>query len=206
MAEMTKKPMMGDSYSRMSIAGAGMPSEGATVPDVVTQAKDVASKVADQAKGLAQQVATQAKDMVNSQVTHQQEKSAGDLKQVATALRQTTEKLDGNMVSPYVGKAADQLEKLSQYLRTTNLNEVKGSLEGLARREPLLFMGGAFVLGILGARFLKSSAHASASPSARHDSGADETKKPSSGGASRGPNGRNFNRAPSPGAGGAPRP
>ncbi len=206
MAEMTKKPMLGDSYSKMSVPNGGFVSDAATSPDVVKQAKDLASGVAEQAKGLASQVATQAKDMVTSQVTHQQEKSAGDLKDVAKALRQTTEHLDGNMVSPYVGKAADQLERLSQYLRTTNLSEVKGSLEGFARREPLLFMGGAFVLGILGARFLKSSAHESTSSSDPPRAANDGNKTPSYGSARGQTPSRNFYRATPPGAGGASRP
>ena len=157
MAEMIKNTM-GDGLNKLSVPN-GSPHD--TSPDVVKQAKDVASNVAGQAKDLASQVATQAKDLVASQVTHQQEKSAGDIKDVANALRQTSHQLEGNVVSPYVERAADGLEQVSQYLRTANFNEVKTTVESFARREPLLFLGGAFVLGILGARFLKSSSHPS---------------------------------------------
>ena len=83
-----------------------------------------------------------------------------DLVSVATALRASTKDLEDNMVAPYIEKAADQIERASEFLRTGDLRQVQRSLEGFARREPLLFLGGAFTLGLLGARFIKSSSHA----------------------------------------------
>jgi len=155
MTEMAKNQAMGGS-SRMNIPIENQPPASMARPQpnnesgvgVVNQAKDVASHMA-----------SQAKDLVTTQVAQRTEKSAGDLGDVAKALRQATTQLDGNIASPYVEKAAEQLEKVSQFLRTANAQELGHSVESFARREPLLFLGGAFALGILGARFLKSSAH-----------------------------------------------
>jgi hypothetical protein len=53
--------------------------------------------------------------------------------------------------------AADQVERLSTYLRDSSFEDVIREAEDMARRQPLLFLGGAFLAGFLGARFLKSS-------------------------------------------------
>ena len=100
----------------------------------------------------------QAKDLVSQQVSQRAGRSADDINEVARALRQTREQLGGNVAAPYVDKAAQQLERLSSFLRTADANQVVRGVESFARREPLLFLGGAFVLGIVAARFLKSSA------------------------------------------------
>ena len=56
-----------------------------------------------------------------------------------------------------IDRAADQLDRFSTRLRERNVSELLHDAQQLARRQPALFIGGAFVLGLLGARFLKSS-------------------------------------------------
>jgi hypothetical protein len=46
---------------------------------------------------------------------------------------------------------------VSNYLQNTDVSEMVDRTEEFARRRPALFLGGAFALGLLGARFLKSS-------------------------------------------------
>ena len=118
------------------------------------QPGDVTGRVASDAK----QVAAQAKDLVSNQVTERAGRSATDILQVARALRQSRRDLGDNAAAPYVDKAADQLERFSRFLRDKSPGDVVRDVESFARREPLLFLGGAFALGMLGARFLKSSA------------------------------------------------
>ena len=156
MTEVTKNQF---SDAKAKTTSGAVTSETATTSKdaatVLDQAKNVASNVAGQAKDLA----GQAKDMISHSVGDQQEKSAGDLGNVAKALRQTSRQLDGNIASPYVGQVADQVDRAAEFLRTANVKEIVGGVESFARREPLLFLGGAFALGILSARFLKSSSH-----------------------------------------------
>lgn len=130
-----------------------------TMPGIAGSTGTAGSAVVDQAKEVAGHVADQAKDLALSQVKDQQKKSAGDLGNVAHALRETSRQLDGNLASPYVDKAADQVERIGDFLKTANLRDITDGVESFARREPALFLGGAFALGILGARFLKSSGH-----------------------------------------------
>jgi len=129
-----------------------------------TSAQSPAAAIGNQAKEVASQVANQAKDLVSTRVSMQTEKSAGDLGDVAKALRETSRQLDGNMASPYVEKAADQIERVSQFLSTANPTEIVRGVESFARREPLLFLGGAFTAGLLFARFIKSTSHRDGQP------------------------------------------
>lgn len=134
------------------------PGSGANVSTgFVKQTKDVATEMAIHAKGLASDVAHQTMEKVDAQVAEKKGKSARDVSDVAKALRETSGRLDGNMLSPYVEKAAEKLETASQFLRTANLKDIQGTLETFARRDPLLFLGGAFAVGVVAARFLKSS-------------------------------------------------
>jgi hypothetical protein len=131
-----------------------------TEPLVSGGTTDMIAAVAVQAKDVASEVAHQAHELVAQHITNHQSQSASDIEAVARALRDTGRRLEGNTMSPYVNKAADHIERLSRLVRTTSADELKGAAETFARREPALFLGGAFVLGILGARFLKSSSRA----------------------------------------------
>ncbi|HEY9515791.1 MAG TPA: hypothetical protein VIQ74_08945, partial [Gemmatimonadaceae bacterium] len=57
----------------------------------------------------------------------------------------------------YVEKAANRVEQLADYVQNTDASEMADRFENFARREPGIFLGGAFTLGLLGARFIKSS-------------------------------------------------
>ena len=115
----------------------------------------------NQAKQALSTVATQAGEKVASRLDTQKDKAADELGNVAHALRQTGDQLRGQNqdggVHQYVASAADQIERLSGYLRSTNTRELMSGVERFAREQPALFVGGAFMLGLLGARFLKSS-------------------------------------------------
>jgi len=52
---------------------------------------------------------------------------------------------------------AEQTERLATYVRETDAREMLRTVEDAARRQPLLFMGGAFVIGLAAARFLKAA-------------------------------------------------
>lgn len=118
------------------------------------------SNVTQQAGAKVSQLTDQAKQTVTSQVSTQKDKATETLTSVADALRQTGSQLntdDKGAIGEYVNKAADQVERLSTFLRERNINDIIYETEQFARRQPAAFLGGAFVLGLLGARFLKSS-------------------------------------------------
>lgn len=142
--------------STPSTIGAGP----ATTGDVAAQARAAARQTADQAKDKAGELAGQAREQIDSQLASQKDRVAEGLGSVAQALRQTGDGLrerDQHGLTGYVERAADQVESLSSYLRERDMGRMVDDVERYARREPALFLGGAFVLGLLGARFLKAS-------------------------------------------------
>ena len=57
----------------------------------------------------------------------------------------------------YSQTAADKLRSAADYFNTHDIETMYRDVEGLARRNPAVFVGGAFALGFLASRFLKSS-------------------------------------------------
>jgi hypothetical protein len=130
----------------------------------VAQAKDMAGDLVDQAQEKTGQVVDQARGVVASRIADQKDRAAGSLGGVAQALRQTSQQLrdqDQAGTTQYVDGAANQIERVASYLQHTDINDVFDDVEQFARRQPALFLGGAFALGLLGARFLKSSSRSS---------------------------------------------
>jgi hypothetical protein len=102
------------------------------------------------------------KQRATAQLDSQKERATDGLTAVAQAVRTTTQQLRNehhDVVAQYVERAADQIERFSNALRQKHLNELVDDAQRLARRQPALFIGGSFALGLLAARFLKSSRH-----------------------------------------------
>ena len=98
--------------------------------------------------------------VAESQLEKQKETATGVLGQVADALRMTGDQLRTSRqekVARYALQASDQVRRLSESIRGAEPRELLRRVEEVARREPALFLGGAFALGLIGARFLKSS-------------------------------------------------
>jgi hypothetical protein len=168
---MTTRDSLSGSYgSGSSSPGGGSYTEplpvsgsmsGATGGDAVQQAKDKAGEVVDQAQQKTGEVVDQAKQQAASQLSVQKDRAAEGLGSVADALRQTSQQLQQQQaagpIGDYAARAADQIDRFSTYLQHRDVNQIVGEVERFARREPVLFLGGAFALGALAARFLKSS-------------------------------------------------
>jgi hypothetical protein len=112
------------------------------------------------ASQLGEKVQETASRVAESQLSKQKETATGVLEQVADALRMTGDQLRTtrqDKVARYALQASDQIRGISESIRDAEPRDLLRRVEDVARREPALFLGGAFVLGLLGARFLKSS-------------------------------------------------
>lgn len=128
--------------------------------DMAAQAKETARQAAGQAQAKASELTGQARDQVGTQLAGQKDRVAESLGGVAQSLRQTSQQLreqDQQGMTDYVDRAAAQVERFSGYLRENDMGQLVDDVERFARREPAMFLGGAFLLGLLGARFLKST-------------------------------------------------
>ena len=63
---------------------------------------------------------------------------------------------DQPTISNLAESAAEQADRLAAYLRENDARQMLSSVEDMARRQPLLFLGGAFVLGVATARIFKA--------------------------------------------------
>lgn len=128
---------------------------------VAQQAREEARHLADQAKDQVKQVAGQARDHVQELVGQQKDQAANKLGTLAGALREAAHKLNEDDQSGdfgrYADQAAQQIDKLSTYLRDNDLRGFVRDTENFARRRPDLFLGTTFVAGLMLARFLKAS-------------------------------------------------
>jgi hypothetical protein len=119
-----------------------------------------ARSVTSEAVQFATDVADKATQSAQRQFASGKERAADTIGHLAGALRHTGEQLGAKelpLVNDYLGRIATQAEGFSDYLKKTSFRQVVGDLEKFARREPLLFMGSALVVGLVGGRFLKSS-------------------------------------------------
>jgi hypothetical protein len=100
------------------------------------------------------------RERATAQLSTQKDRATDGLGSVAQAVRQSTQHLRDNRhesIAQYVDKAADQIERLSTQLRNRDVNDLVNDVQRFARRQPALFVGSAFAIGVIGARFMKSS-------------------------------------------------
>lgn len=134
---------------------------GSGPADAVGQA---VSGAVDSAKQTAGQLGGQLRQQVTSRTDQQRESAASGLTSLADAVRRMGEGLKNQDQTPvtqiaaqYGESLAGQVERAANYLRERDTGAILNDLESLARRRPAAFLTGAFVLGVLGSRFLKST-------------------------------------------------
>ena len=130
-------------------------------------------QVADQVKQSASEVTEQAKETATSQIAMRKDQTAQGLSAVSSSMRQMGDTLRQNEqtsdYAQYVNQAADQVDRFSGYLQNRDPREIMCDAENWARRNPALVLGGAFALGLLASRFLKSGMGGQSQSSAHGD-------------------------------------
>lgn len=135
------------------------------ISSVVQGDTKAAKDVYNQAKDSAGKVYNIAAEKASSKIDEQKTNLAQGIASVADTIRGLGDNLGGteepntvtDAAAKYSGTIADKVEQFSDYLDKKDLREVMRDVEDFAHRQPLLFLGGAFALGVLAARFLKSS-------------------------------------------------
>jgi ElaB/YqjD/DUF883 family membrane-anchored ribosome-binding protein len=125
-----------------------------------TPLADKAGQVAAQAGEKMGQAVDRAKEQTTSRLEDQRERVAESLYTTAHVLRQAGQQLreqDQPPIATLADRTAQQAERGSGYLRGRDVPGLLADTEQLGRTHPVLFTGGALVLGLLGVRFLKSA-------------------------------------------------
>jgi len=126
----------------------------------------------DTAHGLIGQMRSSASDTFQTvksntvaKLDEQKSTLSTGLMHVADNIRQLGSNLQGGqqadpltrIAADYSETAAEKLRTAADYFNTHDVNTMYRDVEGIARRNPAVFLGGAFALGFIAARFLKSS-------------------------------------------------
>lgn len=123
-------------------------------------AREQIREVKDQVVGQAKSTFQQARDRASSSLGESKGQFADQFGTIAEAFRRTTEHLrseDQQRIAGLTETVARQVDQVADYLRNKDARAIRNDLESLARRQPAIVIGGALVLGLIGARFLKSS-------------------------------------------------
>jgi hypothetical protein len=120
------------------------------------QIRQMKEQVVDQARNTFRD----ARDKATSSLGEGRRQAADQIGGIASAFHSASEHLRDENQERIAGLAdslAGQVDQVANYLRDADFNRLARDLEGLARRQPALIFGAAFALGVIGARFLKSS-------------------------------------------------
>lgn len=117
------------------------------------------AEAGQQATQSAGQLAGRAADLGIQQADRGRTLAADGIDQVAATIRRvsTDIKSDQPGIADATTTAADQAERIASYLRQNDARQIISNIEGVARRQPLIFLGGAFLLGAAASRFLKAA-------------------------------------------------
>ena len=118
------------------------------------------------------------RETATAQLTWQKNRASEGIGAVAQAVRQSMGALrdqEHDVLARYVERAADRIDRFSRRVRQKDVVELAHDVEDLARRQPVLFLGGALALGLVGARVFGRPVHALPRESAQlHGAGAVE--------------------------------
>lgn len=120
------------------------------------QIREVKDQIVSEAKNSFQQ----ARDSASSSLTQSRQKAAERLGGIASAIRNTSEHLRSESepkVADLTRSLAEQTDRLASYLRERDLRGFQTDLQNFARQRPAIALGAAVAVGMLAARFFKSS-------------------------------------------------
>ncbi|WP_299288871.1 hypothetical protein [uncultured Tateyamaria sp.] len=125
---------------------------------VAAQAKQKANEVAAQAKTAARGVAQDAAAAAKAQAETAKSSVAEEVSGVASALRTAADEMrSGSPQERTFGQIAEGLADASDAMRHKDLSEMVHDVSAFARKNPLVFLGGAALIGFAATRFAKAS-------------------------------------------------
>lgn len=135
--------------------------DGSAAADLGDEAAERARATLDHAREDARALVDRARESAMSALDQQKAEAANQIAGVSKALQATADALKDQDLGPiavYVGRAAESLGSMADALNGQDLPTLLKSTRKMARRQPALFVGGAFAVGFGLARFLKTSA------------------------------------------------
>lgn len=130
-------------------------------PPATTQAKQKAGELAEKTKSAAGAIAQDAASAAAKQADAAKSSVAEEVSGVASALRTAAEEMRaGSPQERTFGQIAEGLADASDALREKDLSTMVQELSAFARKNPMVFLGGAALIGFAATRFAKASSDA----------------------------------------------
>lgn len=126
-----------------------------------------ASRVAERAEQAAERAHSgaiervhEARQRAETRIVESRDRAAQRISRLQDALRSAGDQLRGEdeFVADYVDKVSDQVARVADYVRGADLDHLGRDVQRFARERPGVFFGGAFAVGLMLGRFLRSSA------------------------------------------------
>ena len=140
---------VGSALSSAQAAGDAARQAGAQARQAGAQAAGQARDLAQEAQARGGALVEEVENRASSAAQAQKENLAGQLDDLARAVRRSGEQLEGHQdsIAHLVERGAAELKVLADTLRTNDLRSLMGNLEDLARRQPALFVGASLAAG-----------------------------------------------------------
>ncbi len=159
----TNQPEKGNGQTRETNAGSNQSHQKTGI--AAAPGQSASGSIMEQAKATAGGVYDAVADKASAALEDKKSDLTGGLTSVADTVRRVggaiTEGETKNGVTDQAAKytetVANKLEDVASYFNHADLKGVARDIESYARRNPAVFLGAAFALGVLAARFIKSS-------------------------------------------------
>lgn len=146
------------------------PSSSADKP-IGEKAKEAAAAATQDAKATAQDVADTVATEAGNYAGQAKDAAADEVKGVASALRTAAEEMrSGSPQERTFSQIAEGLADASDAMRDKDLGEMLGAVTDFAKRNPMVFLGSAALIGFAATRFAKASSDGSSNKSSSNSS------------------------------------
>lgn len=122
--------------------------------------RDVAATAKEDVRNTTDRILDRGRDEARTILGQQQQRAAEGLTGVADALHAAAGRMEGGeigFIARYAETAAGQVETWARRVQQRDIDDVLSEAENYARRNPEIFVGGAFLAGFLVARVAKAS-------------------------------------------------
>ncbi len=145
--------------NKASSGASGMGAEQSEQPNGAHKSGNGSVAHADGGSSVSERVFGGIKQNVTSRVDEQKNRAADGLGGIANVIRHAGNELrsDNEALAAYVDRASDQLRRFADDIRRKGVGDMFDDVQDFARRRPALFIGGALLVGLGLARFLKST-------------------------------------------------
>ncbi|MCX7568193.1 hypothetical protein OS189_17770 [Sulfitobacter sp. F26169L] len=122
------------------------------------KAKEAAAAATTEAKATARSIAENVTSEAGNYAGQAKDAAADEVKGVASALRTAAEEMrSGSPQERTFSQIAEGLADASDAMRDKDLSEMVGAVTGFAKRNPMVFLGSAALIGFAATRFAKAS-------------------------------------------------